>query len=204
MTTRLALIGTVLALTLAVALAGLAATPALAPGRSGGTLTVLTREDLSQGFLIHESATLATIWPAQPCFNGLVAFDPARPLESLDTVVPDLAERWSWQDGNRSLVLFLRRNVKWHDGQPFTARDVKFTFDIAREAPEAAGKLRINPRKEWYENVDAITIPDPSTVVFKLKRPQPALLLMLASGQSPVYPAHVPPAEFRTRCIGTG
>ena len=54
-----------------------------------------------------------------------------KPLDSLDTVFPDLAEKWSWQDGSRNLVFFLRRGVRWHDGQPFTSRDVKFTFDIA-------------------------------------------------------------------------
>src|SRR5262249_50147887 len=46
--------------------------------------------------------------------------------------------------------------------------------------------------------------PDPLTVVWKLKRPQPSLLLMLASGYSPVYPAHVPLSELRQRCVGTG
>jgi hypothetical protein len=67
--------------------------PALLPGKSGGVLNVLTREDLAQGFSIHESATLSTIWPAQPCFNNLVAFEPVKPLETFDTVVPELAEK---------------------------------------------------------------------------------------------------------------
>jgi peptide/nickel transport system substrate-binding protein len=94
--------------------------------------------------------------------------------------------------------------VKWHDGKPFTAQDVKYTFDLVRGAPDAKGKLRVNPRKLWYENVEAIEAPDAATVAFRLKRPQPSLLLMLASGYSPVYPAHVPLAELKTRCIGTG
>jgi len=181
-----------------------AAGPALLPGKPGGVLNVLTREDLTQGFSIHESVTLSTIWPAQPCFNNLVTFDPVKPLEIFDTVIPELAERWSWQDGYRNLVLFLRHGVKWHDGQPFTSKDVKFTFDMVREAADATGKLRVNPRKDWYGNVEAIETPDAYTVVFHLKRPQPSLLLMLASGDSPVYPAHVPPAEQRVRCVGTG
>jgi len=183
---------------------GAAAGPALLPGKPGGVLNVLTREDLTQGFSIHESVTLSTIWPAQPCFNNLVTFDPVKPLETFDTVVPELAEKWSWQDGYRNLVLFLRHGVKWHDGQPFTSKDVKFTFDMVREAADAAGKLRVNPRRDWYGNVEAIETPDAYTVVFHLKRPQPSLLLMLASGDSPVYPAHVPPAEQRVRCVGTG
>jgi peptide/nickel transport system substrate-binding protein len=133
-----------------------------------------------------------------------VIFDQSKQLERTENIVPELAERWSWQDGYRNLVFFLRRDVRWHDGQPFTSKDVKFTFDMVREAPSAAAKLRLNPRKEWYSNVDAIEAPDPYTVVFRLKRPQPSILTMLASGYSPVLPAHVPPAEHRTRCIGTG
>jgi ABC-type transport system substrate-binding protein len=95
-------------------------------------------------------------------------------------------------------VLVLRKGVKWHDGQPFTSKDVKFTFDMVRGAPDAQGKLRLSPRKDWYANVEAIEVPDPHTVVFRLKRPQPSLLLMLASGYSPIYAAHVPPANYRT------
>jgi peptide/nickel transport system substrate-binding protein len=189
---------------LAAVTIGAAAGPALLPGKPGGILNVLTREDLTQGFSIHESVTLSTIWPAQPCFNNLVTFDPIKPLETIDTVIPELAEKWSWQDGYRNLVLFLRHGVRWHDGQPFSSKDVKFTFDMVREAADATGKLRVNPRKDWYGNVEGIETPDAYTGVFHLKRPQPSLLLMLASGDSPVYPAHVPPAEQRVRCVGTG
>jgi hypothetical protein len=65
MAKRAVLAACVLALVLGIAIAGLAAAAALSPGRPGGVLKVLTREDLTQAFLIHESATLATIWPAQ-------------------------------------------------------------------------------------------------------------------------------------------
>jgi peptide/nickel transport system substrate-binding protein len=94
--------------------------------------------------------------------------------------------------------------VKWHDGRPFTSRDVKYTFDMVREAPEATTRLRLNPRQDWWANIEAIETPDAQTAVFRLKRPQPSLLMMLASDLSPVYPAHVPVKEFRTKCIGTG
>jgi peptide/nickel transport system substrate-binding protein len=178
--------------------------PSPSPGKSGGVLNLVQREELTTGFAIHETATIATVWPASPCFSNLVIFDPFKPRESLEGIVGELAERWSWQDNYRNLVFFLRRDVRWHDGQPFTSRDVKYTFDMVREAPEQPARLRLNPRKDWYVNVEAIEAPDPTTVVFRLKRPQPSLLSMLASGQSPVYPAHVPAAEMRTRCVGTG
>jgi len=172
--------------------------------KSGGTLNIMLREDLSQGFAIHESSTISTVFPAAPCFNNLVQFDPAKPVESTDTIVGELAEKWSWQDNYRNLVFFLRKNVKWHDGKPFTSKDVKFTFDMLREGPDAPAKLRINPRKDWYANVEAVEAADAYTVVFRLKRPQPSLLSMLASGYTPIYAAHIPPANYRTTCVGTG
>jgi peptide/nickel transport system substrate-binding protein len=171
--------------------------------KRGGILSTLVIEE-PPGLLIHESATVSNVWPMSPCYSNLVLFDPAKPQESVDTVIPELAERWSWQDNYRNLVLFLRKNVKWHDGRPFTSRDVKYTFDVVREARDAPAKLRLSARKDWYANVESIEAPDPSTVVFKLKRPQPSLLLMLASGYSPVYPAHVPLGELRQHCVGTG
>ena len=152
----------------------------------------------------HEESTVATTQQASPCFNNLVYFDPAKTQESVDTLIPELAEKWSWQDGYRNLVFFLRRDVKWHDGKPFTSADVKYTFDMVRAAPDARARLKVNPRKLWFDNVEAIEAPDRHTVVFRLKRPQPSLLLMLASGYSAVYPAHVPLAEFKNRCVGTG
>ena len=189
----------VMALIMAVASLASAQTP-----KSGGALNVMLREDLPQGFAIHEASTYSTSFPALPCFNNLVFFDPAKPTESMDTIVGDLAERWSWQDNYKNLVFFLRKDVKWHDGKPFTSKDVKFTFDMLRETSDAPAKLRINPRKDWYANIEHVEAADPHTVVFRMKRPQPALLMMLASGYTPVYAAHIPPAQYRTSCIGTG
>ena len=177
-------------------------TPDVAP-RRGGILQSMVTED-PPGFSIHESATVSTVWPMSPCYSNLVLFDPTKVQETVDTVIGELAEKWSWQDNHRNLVMFLRKNVKWHDGQAFTSRDVKYTFDVVREAPDAPAKLRLSPRKEWYANIEAIEAPDAHTVVFRMKRPQPSLLLMLASGYSPVYPAHVPLADLRQKCVGTG
>src|SRR5258706_7853443 len=172
--------------------------------KSGGHLNLMQREDLSQGFAVHETSTIATSFPSMPCFNNLVVFDQTKRAETVENLVGELAEKWSWQDNYRNLVFFLRRNVKWHDGQPFTSKDVKFTFDMLREAPDTPTKLRINPRKDWYANIEAVEAADPYTAVFRLKKPQPSLLLMLASGYTPIYAAHVPPATYRTGCVGTG
>ncbi len=203
--TRPSLPSVIVAVLILVA-AALIAAPAEAqtgkPKRGGILNSVLTEDP--PGLLVHESATISNVWPMSPCYSNLVIFDPLKPLDSAETVIPELAEKWSWQDNFRNLVFFLRKNVKWHDGRPFTSADVKYTFDAVREAPDSVGKLRTSPRKDWYANVEAIEAPEPHTVVFRLKRPQPSLLLMFASGYSPVFPAHVPVADLRQRCVGTG
>ena len=202
MTPRRSLV--VVVVTVLIAVAALSGPAVSQTPKSGGTLTITQREDLPQGFAVHETGTISTSWPAMPCLNNLVFFDPLKKVESQDTIIGELAEKWSWQDNYRNLVFFLRKGVKWHDGQPFTSKDVKFTFDMLREAPDAQAKLRINPRKDWYANLQNVEAPDPHTVIFHLKKPQPSLLLMLASGYTPVYAAHVPPANYRTGCVGTG
>ncbi len=183
-------------------LPGPAADSAQTP-KTGGILNA-TLIEAPPSFSIHEEATVGAVWPVMPCYNNLALFDPLKKQEGPNTIIGELAERWSWQDGGKSLVFFLRRNVKWHDGQPFTSKDVKHTFDTVRGTPGIASKLRVNPRQLWYENVASIDATDPYAVIFRLKRPQPSLLLMLASGYSPVYPSHVPLPELRTKCVGTG
>jgi hypothetical protein len=56
-------------------------------------------------------------------------------------------------------------------------------------------KLRINPRKSWYSNVAEVTTGGDYEATFRLKRPQPALLALFASGWAPIYPCHVPARE---------
>ena len=78
----------------------------------------------------------------------------------------------------------MQQGVKWHDGKPFTARDVKCTWALLTGA--ASEKLRINPRKSWYRNLEEARVDDDYQVSFRLKRPQPSFLALLATGWSPV------------------
>jgi peptide/nickel transport system substrate-binding protein len=151
---------------------------------------------------LHEEATGAALRPMMGVFNNLVMYDQQVAQNRPDTIVPDLAESWAWSEDAKELTFKLRRGVKWHDGKPFTAADVKCTWDLLiGVAPE---KLRVNPRKTWYLNLDKVTTNGEYEATFHLKRPQPALLSLLASGWSPVYPCHVPAKDMRTKPIGTG
>ncbi|MBI4083972.1 MAG: ABC transporter substrate-binding protein [Candidatus Lambdaproteobacteria bacterium] len=151
---------------------------------------------------IHESTWPTTSFPMDPVYNNLVWFDPFTVKESLDSLQPDLAESWVWGNGGKHLTLKLREGVHWHDGRPFTSKDVKHTFDNVRGAVRSGFKLI--PRQPWFANVAEIVTRGDHEVTFQLKRPQPSLLAMLAAGWSVVYPAHVSPAELRITAMGTG
>ena len=135
-------------------------------------------------------------------FNNLIVYDQHKMQNRDDTIVPDLATKWAWDSRRTALTFTLRDGVKWHDGKPFTSADVKCTWDMVSGL--TPGKIRKSPRQEWYGNVEKIAANGESEVTFHLKRPQPSLLSMLASGYSPVYPCHVSSAAMRTKPIGTG
>ena len=174
--------------------------PALAQ-KSGGTLRI-QHWDSPASMSIHEEATYSAVVPNMGVMNNLVLYDQHKPQNSLSSIVPELAESWAWSEDGKELIFKLRQDVKWHDGKPFTAADVKCTFDLLQGT--AKEKFRGNPRKEWYHNLDHVTADSDSQATFHLKRPQPALITLLASGYSPIYPCHVPPAQMRQHPIGTG
>src|SRR6266705_7051891 len=190
--------GFVSAVALAIVL-GLAA-PASAQ-KSGGVLRV-PHFDSPASMSILEEATRATVQPMMGVFNNLVLYDQQISQNSLSSIVPDLATKWEWSEDGKELTFPLRQGVKWHDGKPFTAADVKCTWDLLMG--KGSEKLRLNPRKAWYRNLDEVAPRGDYEVVFRLKQPQPSLLALLASGWSPIYPCHVPAKDMRQRPIGTG
>ena len=78
---------------------------------------------------IHEESTIAAGIPLMGVFNNLVLFDQHVAQNSLASIVPDLASDWAWDETGPALTFHLRQGVKWHDGKPFTAADVKCTWD---------------------------------------------------------------------------
>ena len=169
----------------ALAAMGFAATPAMAQ-KSGGTLKMYF-QDAPPSASIHEEATTSTVVPFMGLYNNLVLFDQEIPQNSLKTIRPDLAESWAWSADGKQLTFKLVGNAKWHDGKPFTSADVKCTWDMLTGRSETL-KLRKNPRASWYWNLEKVTTNGPAEVTFHLGQPQPSLLVLLASGYSPVYP----------------
>jgi peptide/nickel transport system substrate-binding protein len=149
-----------------------------------------------------EEPTIGAEMPMMGVFNNLIMFDQHMPQVSLTSIVPDLATSWSWNEDGTELTFQLRHGVKWHDGKPFIAQDVKCSWEL--RLGTAAEKLRLNFQKSGNYNLAAVTTNGDFEVTFHLKRPQPALPMGFASGFAAVTPCHLSPAELRQHPIGTG
>ena len=118
------------------------ATPALAQ-KQGGILRQYII-DSPASMSIHEETTVVAERPMMAVMNNLVIYDQHVAQNSLSTIVPELATDWAWDEDSTRLVFHLRQGVKWHDGKPFTAADVKCTWDLIQG--KSAERLRVNPR----------------------------------------------------------
>ncbi|HEX7125224.1 MAG TPA: ABC transporter substrate-binding protein [Thermodesulfobacteriota bacterium] len=130
-------------------------------------------------------------------FNGLVA------INARQEIVADLAERWDVADGGKRYIFDLRRDVVWHDGQPMTADDVVFTFQVMTN-PKTVSSARLR-----YEFIEAVNRMDDHRVEVVLKRP---ILNALGKLTFKIIPRHaLQGRDFLTRTdpfvqnpIGTG
>ena len=128
-------------------------------------------------------------------FNGLTAHDGA------NQIVPGLAEKWEYDEETFTYTFHIRDGVKWHDGEPFTADDVKFTIEAIKDSENGAENA---PN---YEDVEEIAVVDEKTVSFKLSAPNVAFLEYMTMA---VLPKHLLEGEdmqesdFFRHPIGTG
>jgi peptide/nickel transport system substrate-binding protein len=111
-------------------------------------------------------------------------------------VQPGLAESWEIPDP-LTYIFHLRKGVRFHNGQPLTARDVKWTFDSLMQ-----GKIR-STKASTYRFVDHIDAPDDYTVVFHLKQPFATLLWNVSGAAVGIVPYGSGP-EITEHPIGTG
>lgn len=153
--------------------------------------------------LIYASGDYTRINPAMDehgeinilLFNGLTAHN------GENQVIPGLAKNWDFDETSCTYTFHLEENVKWHDGEPFTAEDVRFTIEAIMD-PENGSENAPN-----YEDVEEITVVDDHTVAFRLSAPNAAFLDYMTMA---VLPQHLLEGEnmqesdFFRSPIGTG
>jgi peptide/nickel transport system substrate-binding protein len=165
--------------------------------RRGGTLVIGTTSDpgqLNPGLTTASGTHLVT----GNIYSGLLQFD-----ERLEPQ-PNLAESWQVSPDGRTYTFQLRSGVVWHDGQPFTSADVKFSFE------EVLLKFHARTKAGLEKVLERIETPDARTVVFRFKQPYAPLLRRLDVVEAPILPKHVYEGtdvqknEANLKPVGTG
>src|SRR5690625_2456742 len=165
--------------------------------KAGGTLNLMVQpEPPTLNLGINKLGP--TSFVGSKIYEGLVTFTPD--LEPK----PRLAESWEISDDGMTYTFHLRKGVQWHDGEPFTADDVIFSF--TQFLPETTPRTG-NIMKE-VESIEAV---DDHTVVFHMARPFPALIYIMEATGGTIMPKHLYEGEDQYRStpvnnkfIGTG
>jgi peptide/nickel transport system substrate-binding protein len=153
-------------------------TPVASTQKGGdGTLVVTVGGDpltFNPNFQVDDNAFI----PACNIYNTLVT------LDSSYAILPELAKSWETSEDGLTTTFTLVDNAKWHDGQPVTATDVKYTFDtiIANESATASS---------FFSSVASIDAPDATTLVLNMKQPSASLISFLGWYGTFILPAHI-------------
>ena len=141
----------------------------------GGTLVIINHQ-VPRHFVGAVQSGNATAQPSTQLFAALIRFDKDWKPH------PYLAESWKFSDDGLSVTFKLRKNAKFHDGKPITSEDVAFSVMTVKEH---------HPFKPMMAPVEKVETPDPHTVVFRLSKQHPALIMSLSPPLCPIMPKHI-------------
>ncbi len=113
------------------------------------------------------------------------------------SVTPLLADKWEFSPDAKTLTFTLKSNVKFQDGESFSSKDVKFSFE------RFAAKDSTNKDKGFFASIESIETPDPMTVVLKFKAPSYRALFHLGLSTAVILDEKSAAAEA-TNPVGTG
>lgn len=152
------------------------------PAPSGGTIVIATLDDpgtLFPPFVMTTSAKQIS----EQIYDYLADVGPNLDTRDEKSYRAELADSWRWSADSLSLAFHLNPRARWHDGQPVTARDVRFTFDLNKNPAIASRYL------SSLDNIDSVTIADSSSAVFWFRERRPTQFLD-AAAQLLILPAH--------------
>ena len=151
--------------------------------QTGGILNFVVGSKIPS-YDAHMESTFGMIHPIRPFYSLLIRVNPDNPQSPTDFVC-DLCDGDVPTATNNGLTYAfkIRQDVKFHNGEPLTAADIKATFDKIVFPPEGVPSTR----KAFFSSVDSITVPDTYTVVFNLKYASGAFIPALAAPYNFVY-----------------
>ena len=124
-------------------------------------------------------------------------FEGLTKIEEDFSVTPLLAEKWTFSPDLKTLTFTLRSNVKFQDDEPFSSKDVKYSFE------RFAAKDSTNKDKGFFASIESIDTPDPTTVVLKFKEPSFEALFHLGMDTAVILDEKSA-ANEATSPVGTG
>src|SRR6266480_1706660 len=166
--------------------------------RRGGVLLAAIAAD-APSLDPHQEETFATLELVAPCYSTLLQIDPYQ----YPRVIGDVATEWKIAADGLTYTFKLRQGIRFHDGSPLTAADVKATYEKIVFPPEGVRSIR----KNAYAAITSIETPDANAIVFKLKHPSASLLVNLASPWNVIYPKKYldkDPNYFKANIVGSG
>jgi peptide/nickel transport system substrate-binding protein len=166
--------------------------------KRGGVLTFAMNAETPH-YDCHGSDTFATLHFASPFYSTLLKFN----LDKYPEVMGDLADSWTVAPNLLSYSFKIHPGVKFSDGSPLTSADVKATYERLRNPPAGV----VSTRKATFADIDTIETPDPTTVVFKMKAVNAAMLEHFASPWNCIYSAKLlaeDPNAPKTKILGSG
>ena len=200
------LLSLLLALTLLLSLCACAKTPAEtadASAQEPASAQEAASNDTRLSTLVYGSGDYTRINPAMDEHGeiNLLLFDGLTAHDGENNIVPGLAESWDFDEVINTYTFHLRTDVTWHDGERFTANDVKFTIEAIRN-PDNGSENAPN-----FEDIEEITVEDDYTVSFRLSAPNAAFLDYMTMA---ILPQHLLEGEdfqtsdFFRSPVGTG
>lgn len=161
--------------------------------KRGGTLVAAQEVD-PVSLDPHTNSNFSALQGYEHIYESLTGYD------EKTNIVPALAQSWEITNGGRTYTFHLRPNIKFHNGQPMTAEDVKYTIERILDPKTAS------PWRNWLDSIKEITIVDPLTIQTNLDAPYPGLLGSFAGMRaSGIIPKGLAEREnLKIKAIGTG
>ncbi|MBI2908227.1 MAG: ABC transporter substrate-binding protein [Chloroflexi bacterium] len=173
------------------------AKPSASAPTYGGTLTMALKTATAHFDMLQETGGMVQL-PLAPTYNLLIQHNPMENFK----ITGDLARSWEISPDGLSYIFLLNEGVRFHNGRPLSAEDVRFNFERVMSPPRGI----LSPRKELFRNVQKMEVIDAKTLKIALKQPQASFLTIVALPANFIFDPEVikQKGDMKRDVMGTG